>query len=250
MSKTGKNKEDKYPKSILKRFFKGIWKTVKWTMILFFVSSLLTVIIYKWLPVKFTPLMFIRNCQQTFDGKEARTEHEWVPLEDISPYLPLAVWASEDQNFFNHHGFDFEAIATAYQEAKHGGRRRGGSTISQQTAKNVFLWPNASWFRKGLEAYFTVLIELFWSKERIMEVYLNSIEMGDGIYGAEAVAKLHFGTTAKKLSQKQCALIAASLPNPLKFNSAKPSPYMYKRQKWILKQMKNLGNYPTHVKGD
>ena len=175
---------------------------------------------------------------------QARMEHEWVPLEEISPDLPLAVWASEDQNFFEHHGFDFEAIQQAYDEAREGKRQRGGSTISQQTAKNVFLWPNSSWVRKGFEAYFTLLIELFWSKQRIMEVYLNSIEMGDGIYGAQAVAKIHFHTDAKHLSRQQCALIAATLPNPLRFNSAKPSPYMYKRQKAILKQMKYLGKYP------
>jgi monofunctional biosynthetic peptidoglycan transglycosylase len=133
----------------------------------------------------------------------------------------------------------------AYLEAQNGGRQRGGSTITQQTAKNVFLWPQSSWIRKGFEAYFTVLIELFWSKERIMEVYLNSIEMGDGIYGAEAVAQIHFGTSAKKLTRQQSAMIAASLPNPLKFNSAKPTPYMYKRQKWIIRQMKHLGKFPT-----
>ena len=121
-----------------------------------------------------------------------------------------------------------------------GGRRRGGSTISQQTAKNVFLWPESSWLRKGFEVYFTVLVELFWSKERIMEVYLNSIEMGDGIYGAEAVAQQHFKCTAKELTRSQCALIAATLPNPLRFDSAHPSRYMMKRQYAIMKQMKHI----------
>ena len=237
-------KDEDIQKPLHVRILKGVWKTIKWTLIIFFTSSILMVLIYKWAPVKFTPLMFIRNFQQTFDGRKSVTEHQWVSMDEISPNLALAVWASEDQNFFKHNGFDFEAIATAYQEAQNGGRQRGGSTISQQTAKNVFLWPNSSWVRKGFEAYFTVLIELFWSKERIMEVYLNSIEMGDGIYGAQAVAKLHFGTDAKNLTKEQCALIAASLPNPLKFNSANPSPYLYKRQKAILKQMHNLGKYP------
>jgi len=240
-----KDADDNTQKPLYKRILRGLWKTLKWTMIIFFSSSVLMVIIYKWVPVPYTPLMFIRNVQQTLDGKESRTEHNWVPIEDISPELPLAVWASEDQNFFNHNGFDFEAIANAYLEAQNGGRQRGGSTITQQTAKNVFLWPQSSWIRKGFEAYFTVLIELFWSKERIMEVYLNSIEMGDGIYGAEAVAQIHFGTSAKKLTRQQSAMIAASLPNPLKFNSAKPTPYMYKRQKWIIRQMKHLGKFPT-----
>lgn len=241
---TYKKNDDIAPKSLWKRFFNALGKTLKWALIIFFSTSMLAVIIYKWVPVPYTPLMFIRNVEQKMDGKPTRTEHTWVSIEEISPDLPLAVWASEDQNFFKHNGFDFEAIADAYKEAQNGGRQRGASTISQQTAKNVFLWPHASWVRKGLEAYFTLLIELFWSKERIMEVYLNSIEMGDGIYGAEAVAKMHFGTSAKNLSRQQCALIAASLPNPIKFNSAKPSPYMYKRQKKILKEMKNLGKYP------
>ena len=131
--------------------------------------------------------------------------HKWVPLKQISPYLPVAVMASEDQNFMHHHGFDFNAIQSAAIEHIEGGRSRGGSTISQQTAKNVFLWPTSSWVRKGFEAYFTVLIEFFWSKDRIMEVYLNSIEMGPNIYGAEAVAQRHFGCSASELRRSDCA---------------------------------------------
>ena len=228
----------------MKRILKILWKSFLWVIGGFLASSIIAVLIYKWAPVPYTPLMLIRNIEQKLDGKQSRTEHHWVPIDSITTDLPLAVWASEDQNFFEHHGFDFEAIATAYLEAKDGKRQRGGSTITQQTAKNVFLWPKSSWLRKGVEAYFTVLIEFFWSKERIMEVYLNSIEMGDGIYGAWAVARYHFGTQPDKLSRQQCALIASSLPNPLNYNSAKPSPYMYKRQKAILRQMKNLGAYP------
>lgn len=223
---------------------KFIYKFLKWLFILFFATSILAVIAYRWLPVPYTPLMLIRTAEQKKEGKTTKLEHHWVPMSDISDQLPLAVWASEDQRFFDHWGFDFEAISTAYKETQEGKRLRGASTITQQTAKNVFLWPQSSWVRKGLEAYFTLLIELFWSKERIMEVYLNSIEMGDGIYGAEAVAQAHFGITAKQLSRHQCALIAATLPNPIKFNSAHPSTYMYKRQKFILKQMKNLGHWP------
>ena len=148
--------------------------------------------------------------------------------------------ASEDARFLEHHGFDFKAIEqAAMRNIKHPEKRKhGASTISQQTAKNVFLWPGRSWVRKGFEVYFTVLIELVWNKERIMEVYLNSIEMGDGIYGADAVAQWHFGTTAKELTKQQCALIAVSLPNPRRFNSAKPSGYMLKRQRRILREMK------------
>ena len=219
-------------------------KILKWCIILFLTSSILAVLIYKWVPVKYTPLMFIRYYQQKKDGKKPRIEHEWVPIEEISDNLQVAVWASEDQNFFTHFGFDLKAIQQARKEAEEGKRIRGASTISQQTAKNVFLWPNSTWVRKGFEAYFTVLIELFWSKERIMEVYLNSIEMGDGIYGAQAVAKFHFNTDAKHLTREQCALIAASLPNPIRFNSARPSRYMLNRQKKILKQMRILGKIP------
>ncbi len=177
-------------------------------------------------------------------------KHDWVPLDSISPDLPLAVWSSEDQNFLNHNGFDFTAIEQALREKEERGRKRGASTISQQTAKNVFLWPTASsgksaWFRKGLEAYFTILIEFFWDKQRIMEVYLNTIEMGDGIYGAEAVAEEHFGVSAINLTRNQCALIAISLPNPRLMKSNNPSRYMYRRQSWCLKQMRWLGHFPT-----
>ena len=198
-------------------------------MIFFFASTILTVVAYRWLPVYVTPLMVIRCVEQIGRGEQIRLRHHWV-----------AVMASEDQRFMEHHGFDFEAIDKAIQENKVGKRQRGGSTISQQTAKNVFLWPSHSWVRKGLEAYFTALIELIWSKQRIMEVYLNSIEMGDGIYGTEAVAQWHFHCTAAELTRNNCALIAATLPNPLKFSSKEPSPYMLKRQTWIMRQMKHI----------
>ena len=209
-------------------------------MIFFFASTILTVVAYRWLPVYVTPLMVIRCVEQIGRGEQIRLRHHWVPLNEMSKYMPVAVMASEDQRFMEHHGFDFEAIDKAIQENKAGKRQRGGSTISQQTAKNVFLWPSHSWVRKGLEAYFTALIELIWSKQRIMEVYLNSIEMGDGIYGAEAVAQWHFHCTAAKLTRNNCALIAATLPNPLKFSSKEPSPYMLKRQTWIMRQMKHI----------
>ena len=162
----------------------------------------------------------------------------WVPFDRINPSVVQAVIATEDNNFATHNGFDWEAINQALDENREGKRLRGGSTISQQTAKNVFLWPGRTWVRKGLEAYFTMLIELLWSKERIMEVYLNSIEMGEGIYGAEAVAEEHFGCSAAELTRSQCALIAATLPNPRKYNSADPSQYMKKRQRRILREMK------------
>ena len=213
-------------------------------VIFFFASTILAVVAYRWIPVYFTPLMFIRCYQQASRGEEVRMRHHWVPLSEMSKYMPVAVMASEDQRFMEHHGFDFDAIDKAIKERQDGKRQRGGSTISQQTAKNVFLWPEASWVRKGLEAYFTVLIELCWSKQRIMEVYLNSIEMGDGIYGAEAVAQWHFATTAAGLTRQQCALIAATLPNPLRFSSKNPSKYMLRRQTWIMRQMKHIDLLP------
>lgn len=224
----------------MKRIVRFIKKTLKWIVVVFFASTILSVVVLRWVPVWFTPLMFIRLSQQSADDKPLALHHNWVSLDEMSPSLPVAVIASEDARFLEHHGFDYEAIEkAAIRNMKHPEKNRhGASTISQQTAKNVFLWPGRSWLRKGLEVYFTTLIELMWSKERIMEVYLNSIEMGDGIYGASAVAEHHFGTTADKLTRSQCALIAASLPNPRRFNSASPSPYMLKRQRRILREMK------------
>ena len=166
----------------------------------------------------------------------------------MSIYMPVAVMASEDQRFLTHNGFDYIELNKTLEERRSGKRFRGGSTISQQTAKNVFLWPKSSWLRKGLEAYFTVLIEYLWGKERIMEVYLNSIEMGDGIYGAEAVAQQHFGRPAITLTRNNCALIAATLPNPLKYSSKDPSGYILKRQTTIMAQMRHIDVFPRDNK--
>lgn len=214
-----------------------------WIVLLFFGSTILFVCIYKWMPVYYTPLMLIRKMEASKEGRELRTIHHWIPLDEMSPHMPIAVIASEDQLFTQHNGFDLKAIEQARKEAAEGKRRRGASTISQQTAKNVFLWPNSTWVRKGFEVYFTFLIEKTWDKERIMEVYLNSIEMGDGIYGVDAIAHEHFGCEAEDLSRRQCALIAGTLPNPRKFSSKNPSRYMFKRQRQILKQM----NYVEHL---
>lgn len=197
------------------------------------------------MPVHFTPLMGIRCVQQALRGDTLRLRHHWVPLDSMSAYLPVAVMASEDQRFAQHHGFDFVELRRVWHERQTGRRMRGGSTISQQTAKNVFLWPASNWLRKGLETYFTILIELLWSKERIMEVYLNSIEMGDGIYGAEAVARWHFRRPAHQLTRANCALIAATLPNPLRLSSAKPSKYVLRRQTAIMGQMKHIPLFPA-----
>ena len=226
--------------------FKLIKKIVKWIVVAFFASTILSVVVYRFLPVWVTPLMVIRCCQQVSEGRDLKWSHDWEPLENISPSLPVAVIASEDARFMEHHGFDYEAIEhAAKRNREHPEKRKlGASTISQQTAKNVFLWPGRSWTRKGFEVYFTTLIELLWSKQRIMEVYLNSIEMGEGIYGAQAVAEEHFGKDAKDLSRAQCALIAATLPNPRKFSSKSPSSYMLKRQARILKEMHYVKSFP------
>ena len=213
---------------------------IKKIILYFFLVSILSVILLRFVPVYFTPLMGIRLIEQIGDKKKPKLLHTWVGYDDISDNMKLAVVASEDQLFFEHNGFDKKQIQKAIEENKTRKRARGASTISQQTAKNVFLWPQSSWFRKGLETYFTVLIELFWSKDRILHVYLNSIETGDGIYGAEAVARHHFNTSANKLSSSQSALVAATLPNPLRFSSKKPSAYMNKRQASILRQMRNI----------
>ena len=223
-----------------------IKKIVKWVVVAFFASTILSVILFRFVPVFVTPLMLIRVVEQVKEGRNMKLSHHWVSLEKMSPSMPVAVMASEDANFLSHHGFDFKAIQhAAERNMKHPEKQKlGASTISQQTAKNVFLWPGRSWLRKGFEVYFTVLIELMWSKQRIMEVYLNSIEMGEGIYGVEAVAREHFGCKASQLTRSQCALIAATLPNPRRFSSKHPSNYMLKRQKRIEHEMKFTPTLP------
>lgn len=211
---------------------KTITRLLVWIKVFFFGSTIAAVVVYKWMPVYITPLMITRSIEN-----DDEMQHKWVPIEEISENMALAVVSSEDNLFMSHSGFDFDQIQKAIEEAEKTGRQRGASTISQQTAKNVFLWNGRSWVRKGLEAYFTVLIELIWGKERIMEVYLNSIEMGPGIYGAEAVAQAHFGKSASKLTRREAALIAATLPNPLKYSSKNPSKYMRKRQRQITRLM-------------
>lgn len=212
--------------SLKKRIFKLIWKTILW----FNIISLFFVILYKFVPVPFTPLMVIRHFENSFDGKDIETKHNWVPIEAISKNLQKAVIASEDGNFCHHSGFDFKAMQKAAMGNFKGKRLKGGSTISQQTAKNVFLWQGRSYFRKALEAYFTVLIEIIWGKERIMEVYLNSIEMGDGVYGAEAACQHWYGKDCKSLTRVQAAGIAAILPNPRKYKPNSGSGYINTRK--------------------
>ena len=220
---------------MIKKLFKFIFKI----LLGLFLFSIFMVVVYKWIPVPFTPLMAIRY----FENPEEPLKHDWVPMEDISRHMQLAVIASEDQNFANHSGFDFEAIKKAMDDNRSGRKIRGASTISQQTAKNVFLWPGRTWLRKGLEAYFTFLIEIIWSKERILEVYLNSIEMGKGVYGAQAASHHWFKTDASKLGPYEAAAIAAVLPNPREYRANPASSFIQGRKNWIVRQMRNYGKF-------
>ncbi len=222
--------------------FQKVWYWA-WRIALgIFAASILSVLVFRFVPVPVTPLMIIRCGEQLVDGKSVKLQKSWKSLDQISPKLVQAVVASEDNLFLTHHGFDFAAMQKAmqYNEKKKGKKIKGGSTISQQTAKNVFLWPGRSYIRKGLEAYFTVLIELIWGKERIMEVYLNVIEMGDGIYGAEAASQTFFKKPAIRLNKAEAAAIAAVLPSPLRWSPANPTVYTLRREAWILRNMGHL----------
>lgn len=208
----------------------------------FFGITIGLTLFYAFLPVPITPLMVQRCWEQAWDSeRDMRLKHDWVSLQRLSPHLQLAVVCAEDQDFLEHEGFDFEAIEKAYKYNKTHKRKRGASTISQQTAKNVFLWPNRSWLRKGLEVYFTFLIETLWSKERIMTAYLNSIEFGDGIYGAEAAARYYFQKSARDINRQEAALLASVLPNPLIYKANAPSDHVRDRQRWVLSQMRMWG---------
>lgn len=223
---------------------KGFWhrltRLIRNLIILFFVISIVWVVMARFVPVYVTPLMLIRSVEAVTHGKVPHNSKDWVSIDKISPNMVQAVVASEDNLFLKHWGFSFNDIGKAMKHNKKGRRIRGGSTISQQTAKNVFLWPQRSYLRKGLEAYFTVLIELFWSKERIMEVYLNVIEMGDGIYGVQAASQKYFDKDAENLTKSQAALIAACLPNPRKYSVVDPSAYISRRKSKIMTLMSKI----------
>lgn len=217
------------------------WKTLVW----FFILSVASVFLFRWMPVWFTPLMIIRSLEYLrADEEKIEINYRWVSIDEISKPMQLAVIASEDQKFLEHNGFDWEAMEKAWKGNKNGKNVKGASTISQQTAKNVFLWPSRTYLRKGLEAYFTFLIELIWTKERILEVYLNVAEMGKGQYGVETAAREFYQTDASSLNQRQAAMIAAILPSPRRWNPARPTPYLVGRQAWIMTQMRNLGPLP------
>ncbi len=217
-----------------------------WVVSGLFLVSVLIVLAFRWVNPPRTPLMFLRE----LDSKKGTIRYKWADLTAISKHAPLAVMAAEDQMFPYHHGFDVKAIQDAFEHNKKSKKMRGASTISQQVAKNLFLWPGRNYFRKGLEAYFTVLIELLWSKGRIIEVYLNIAEMGDGIFGIEAAARQHFNKSAKDLTAPEAALMAAILPNPIRYSPKSGSRYMNQRKEWILRYMQVLRNdgYLTLIK--
>ena len=205
-------------------------------------GSVLLVAMFRWLPVPTTSFMIQDRIAALGEGRAGpRTPHDWVPWSAISPQAAVAVIAAEDQRFLEHGGFDFKAIDRAWTDAQRGRRLRGASTISQQVAKNLFLWPGQSWIRKGLEAWFTLWIELLWPKQRILEVYLNSAEFGRGVWGVEAASRQFFRKPAAALNRNEAALLAAVLPSPKRFRVEQPSAYVQRRQAWILRQMWMLG---------
>ena len=224
--------------SLLRR----LWRALLWSALGFVVLSLLLVLVFRFAPVPYSGVMLERQLSAWWQGDDDyRARKKWVSYEEIAKSAGLATIAGEDQKFPLHHGFDLEQMEKAWDAHQRGKRLRGASTISQQVAKNLFLWSGRSYVRKGLEVWFTGLIELMWPKERILEVHLNIVEYGKGIYGVEAASRIYFGRSASKLSWSQSALLAAVLPNPHRFKVSKPSAYVYRRQAWILDQMRGLG---------
>ena len=224
-----------------KRILNKLLKIIKLTAIGFFGSTIFVVALFTFINPPVTPLMLKRALVKKTDGTRVGIHKDWVSFRNISPHMIRAVVASEDNRFLEHWGIDVQAVQKAVEYNKKHRRKHGASTITQQVAKNVFLWPARSWIRKGFELYFTVLIETIWSKKRIMVVYLNVAETGNGIYGVEAAARKYFRKPASKLSRGEAALIAAALPNPRVRNPARPSPYLLRRQQRIMNLMSKIG---------
>jgi monofunctional biosynthetic peptidoglycan transglycosylase len=223
-------------------FVARLLRTLMLLAISWLALSWLVVLVLRFVPPLTSAVMMERQLGALIHGeKDFRLQHRWVPWSQVSPYVPLAMVAGEDQKFPYHHGFDFDSIQTAVDAADEGRRLRGASTISQQTAKNLFLWNGRSFIRKGLEAYFTVLIELTWPKQRILEVYMNIAELGDGIYGVGAASDAYFHMAPSRLGAAQAARLAAVLPSPRRFHADRPTPYVQSRANWIQQQMGQLG---------
>jgi len=229
----------------------SLWLAIKRILrnlaLYFIVSSMVLCLLLRWLPPPTTAFMLYRHYQDLLEDQGYKpNRYSWVNSRQISPYAYTAAIAAEDQLFFDHFGFDLHSILSSISRYKDGGQLRGASTISQQVAKNLFLTPSKSFVRKGIEVWFTILIELLWSKDRILTVYLNIAEFGDHLYGIEAASQHYFKVSAKKISGSQAALLAATLPNPSKLKTNRPSNYLFQRQRWILRQMQNLGNAGYH----
>ena len=230
-----------------RRFTRRAGRFVLKALLLLLLVTLIPVLSLRWLNPPVTSYMLLRHFGTPFERPPCAIEYRWTDWRNISPDLALAVIAAEDQRFPRHHGLDFEAISDAIRERMDGGRIRGGSTISQQLAKNLFLWPERSWLRKALEAYLTVLIELSWPKQRILEVYLNVVQFGDCTFGVEAASRKFFHESAAGVTRQQAALLAAALPNPSRFQVDEPSAYLRERAAWILRQMDSLGG-PAYLR--
>lgn len=231
-------------------FKQRLFRIFKWTLkfaIIFFVSTVLLVFAMRWINPVTSSIMVQRQISGLFDGEFELIKYHWVSYDDVSKFMPIAIVAAEDQNFPNHFGFDFKQIEKALKENKRGRRVRGASTITQQVAKNLFLWEGKSFVRKGIEAYFTLLIELLWDKQRILEVHMNIAEMGDKIFGVGTASVAYFKKPAVNLNIRQAALLAAILPNPIKYSAVKPSGYVRGRQNWIVRQINSLGG-PDYLK--
>ena len=216
-------------------------RLVTQVLLAFTLASMVSVLLLRWLPPPTSSFMVQQRLENFFTASESTVRYQWAPYEEISPYLALAVVAGEDQKFPFHNGFDFAAVHQAITDSLEGEPLRGASTITQQVAKNLFLWPGRSILRKGLEIWFTILIETFWSKQRILEVYLNIVELGEQTYGAQAASRRFFGKPARGLSEREAALLAAVLPNPVLYRVDAPSGHVRRRQAWILRQMRQLG---------
>lgn len=227
--------DKKQKNSFLKTLFKWVFRLA----LIFLASSVVLTAAYIIINPPCTPLMLLRIVEGAFNGKSVGIDKDWKGYDEISPYIFKAVMSGEDSKFLQHNGFDWKAIERARKinERRNGKRLIGASTISMQTAKNVFLWPGRNYVRKGLEAYFTFLIEAFWSKRRILEVYANVVEWGDGIYGVEAASQHYFHKSAKDITAREAALLAAVLPNPRRWSPAEPTNYIKKRQGFIQSRM-------------
>jgi monofunctional glycosyltransferase len=209
----------------------------------FLAASIILTLLFRWVPVPLSSMMMQRQIAAKWRGDQGyHLVHPWVSLEQISLHAPLAVIAAEDQKFFDHAGFDFIAMNKAFEANQHRRRPLGASTITQQVAKNLYLWPGRTFFRKGVEAYFTLLLEGFWPKQRILEVYLNVVEFGPGIFGIEAASRTYFHKSAAKLTSTEAALLAAILPSPLRSDLAHPTSYVLSRSRHIQQQMKLMGS--------